>query len=91
MAPVQEADYQNGINGSGKCPVLNSNLNIPPAAPIPFKRSSRGKSPARMLVKQSSKHSLECPEDFVRPDLPSRCTWSPTADPTTSPHTKDQP
>jgi len=91
MAPVQEADYQNGINGSGKCPMLSSNQNFPPAAPIPFKRSSRGKSPARMLVKQSSKHSLECPEDFVRPDLPSRCTWSPTADPTTSPHTKDQP
>ena len=91
MAPVPEPEYQNGMNGSGKCPMLNSNLNFPPAAPIPFKRAARGKSPARMLVKQPSRHSLECPEDFVRPDLPSRCTWSPTADPTSSPHTKDQP
>ena len=89
MAPVPEEEYQNGANGGGKCPILNSNLKYPPAAPIGPTRRARGKSPARMLTKQSSKHSLECPEDFVRPDLPSRCTWSPTADPTTSPHTKD--
>lgn len=27
-------------------------------------------------------------EGFIRPDLPSRCTWNKNADPTSSPHTK---
>jgi len=31
-------------------------------------------------------HSLNA-EEFIRPDLPSSCTWSPGADPKTSPHT----
>merc|ERR1712223_1084294 len=34
-------------------------------------------------------HSLERPEDFIRPDLPSRCTWTRDGDKTKSPHTKD--
>jgi len=31
------------------------------------------------------------PTGFVRPDLPSRCTWSINADPASSPHTKNVP
>ena len=31
------------------------------------------------------------PSEFVRPDLPSRCTWSINADPASSPHTKNVP
>lgn len=33
----------------------------------------------------------DAPVGFVRPDLPSRCTWHLKADPTTSPHTKKTP
>lgn len=29
--------------------------------------------------------------EFVRPDLPSRCTWHINADPSLSPHTKKNP
>lgn len=28
------------------------------------------------------------PEDFIRPDLPSRCTWSRKANDLENPHTK---
>ena len=77
------------IDGKVKCPKLNGGLIYPPSAPIPPLRKT-GKSPSRMN-RQSSLHSLDNPEDFIRPDLPSRCTWSPTADKTKSPHTKDQP
>jgi len=35
--------------------------------------------------------SSETPAEFVRPDLPSRCTWHINADPSSSPHTKRQP
>jgi len=97
MAPVavtsnettKQCGYPSGNDAEGKCPMLNGNLIYPPVAPIPATRRARGKSPAKAINRQPSMHSLDCPEDFVRPDLPSRCTWSPDADKTNSPHTKD--
>ena len=81
------------VNGSGyekKCPALNREISYPPVAPIPaVRRKTRGKSPMRQNSFSKS-HSLESPHDFIRPDLPSRCTWSPTADKNKSPHTQDQ-
>ena len=99
MAPVAVTS-NNTIEQSGcpkeneeqkKCPIVNGNLIYPPVAPIPAIRRARGKSPAKTISRHPSMHSLECPEDFIRPDLPSRCTWSPHADKAKSPHTKDSP
>lgn len=35
--------------------------------------------------------ATEIPAEFVRPDLPSRCTWSIKGNDGASPHTKKQP
>jgi len=78
-------------DGKEACPMSNGSLIYPPSAPIPALRKARGKSPAKGLQRANSMHSLERPEDFVRPDLPSRCTWSLNADKTKSPHTRDLP
>lgn len=86
---INRGEYTNGNDGKGLCPMLNGNLIYPPVAPIPAIRRARGKSPASTLKRSNSMHSLERPEDFIRPDLPSRCTWTRDGDKTKSPHTKD--
>ena len=74
---INRGEYTNGNDGKGLCPMLNGNLIYPPVAPIPAIRRARGKSPANTLKRSNSMHSLERPEDFIRPDLPSRCTcWN---------------
>jgi len=52
---------------------------FPPVAPLPALRKQRG-----------SLKMEKCPMSFVRPDLPSRCTWRVGADPKDSPHVKNQ-
>ena len=61
-----------------KCPF--STKDYPPVAPIPASRKrlpriSTGKIPAPEKV-----------TTFIRPDLPSRCTWMPNMDNKASPH-----
>ena len=73
MAPVQEADYQNGINGSGKCPVLNSNLSFPPAAPIPFKRSSPGQLANKKKNLDSCNNDVSCSREELKPVKSPSC------------------
>ena len=92
-SPAIIGGIADGKGIDGQCPIVNGGIIYPPVAPIPaLRRSARGKSPSS-LMRQNSKtslHSLEKP-DFIRPDLPSRCKWSPTTDKTKSPHTKDEP
>ena len=49
--------------------------NFPPMAPLQAKRQSQ--------------FSKDVVPELVRPDLPSRCTWSPKADAKSSPHSVD--
>ena len=96
MSPIPVSAKCPMINGGiddEQCPILNGGIIYPPVAPIPaLRKHSRGKSPTPLMRSNSkSSFQLERPEDFIRPDLPSRCMWSPTADKTKSPHTKDDP
>jgi len=82
VQPGQTTKPPPGSASSKKCPFSGA----PPMAPIPATRDQP--VPHRKSV--SNAHSLdEAAGEFIRPDFPSRCTWSPTADPTTSPHTVD--
>jgi len=76
MAPVSVGPAANAV-GSAKCPY------IPPVAPIPVIRERSRKA--------SRKESSTAAMDFqlVRPDLPSRCTWTKNSKPSDSPHSKD--
>lgn len=70
-------------------PVQNATLpspeEYPPLAPIPAIRTRKGSV-------KLSRSSSSMPKDgpFVRPDLPSRCTWKPNASAKDCPHTKDE-
>ncbi|XP_037084572.1 cystathionine beta-synthase-like protein [Pollicipes pollicipes] len=57
----------------------------PTPGPTPVAAAAPG-----LRQRSSSCHSLNASE-FVRPDLPSRCTWSAAADAKTSPHTHCAP
>ena len=65
-------------------------LEYPPVAPIPAIRKKRTTSiSAAKMSGQGVSH--ECPVNFIRPDLPSRCTWAKDKCPADSPHSKDAP
>lgn len=64
-------------------------LEYPPVAPIPAIRKKRTTSISAKMSGQGVSH--ECPVNFIRPDLPSRCTWAKGKCPADSPHTKDAP
>eukprot|EP00094_Tigriopus_californicus_P003248 TCALIF_03124-PA protein Name:"Similar to CBS Cystathionine beta-synthase (Macaca fascicularis)" AED:0.10 eAED:0.10 QI:0/0/0/1/1/1/8/0/574 len=55
---------------------------FPPMAPLP---------PSRKKSVGSKMTSHECPADFIRPDLPSRCTWAIGKPISESPHSRDCP
>eukprot|EP00096_Caligus_rogercresseyi_P013011 TRINITY_DN567_c0_g1_i3.p1 TRINITY_DN567_c0_g1~~TRINITY_DN567_c0_g1_i3.p1 ORF type:complete len:562 (-),score=171.51 TRINITY_DN567_c0_g1_i3:138-1823(-) len=63
-------------------------IKYPPVAPLP---PCRGKmsEPLAGFIKSKCTHS-NTPVDLVRPDLPSRCTWSVNSK-EPSPHSKDKP
>jgi len=72
MAPVSLESPASNTPGGAACP------HFPPVAPIPIKR---GKKPS--MRKSESQAEFE----LVRPDLPSRCTWSKNSKPSDTPHT----
>jgi len=59
------------------CPVAAGDF-TPPIAPIP---SRRGRKLSMMKME---------PVELVRPDLPSRCTWSADSKPEDSPHSREK-
>lgn len=67
---------KDGGDKASSCPFSGT---IPKMAP--FRPSKMSSSAGK------NQHSLEHPEDFVRPDYPSRCTWTPGADRASAPHT----
>eukprot|EP00088_Acartia_fossae_P068518 TRINITY_DN8705_c0_g1_i1.p1 TRINITY_DN8705_c0_g1~~TRINITY_DN8705_c0_g1_i1.p1 ORF type:complete len:582 (-),score=186.61 TRINITY_DN8705_c0_g1_i1:443-2188(-) len=81
MAPVAnnvlpatvQAPPANG-QGDSQCPYSK----LPPVAPIPVKRGKK------MSIKKDSATEFE----LIRPDFPSRCTWSKNSKASDSPHTK---
>jgi len=81
MAPVSQPSA---------CPMAMANgkpaneIWFPPMAPIPAMRTKRSKSMSGMEIRtgvpvQKQTSADSCP--FIRPDLPSRCTWTPDCKP----------
>lgn len=62
-------------------------IKYPPVAPIPAIRRKRSTSTTPKMSSGGVSH--ECPMNFIRPDLPSRCTWTKDKDPKENPHSKD--
>jgi hypothetical protein len=63
---------------ASKCPFADKDY--PPMAPIP---ASRKRLPRMSTGKLTSPEKVTA---FIRPDLPSRCTWMPNMDSKASPH-----
>lgn len=80
-------------NGSAANGVPADTSDYPPVAPIPAIRTKRTPSLGKKMKAGADgtvTKEAKCPIKFVRPDLPSRCTWTAKADPKTSPHTLDK-
>ena len=65
---------------ASKCPFANAAKDYPPMAPIP---ASRKRLPRISTGKVAAPEKVTA---FIRPDLPSRCTWIPNMDNKASPH-----
>jgi len=77
MAPVS-IDLPANAPSAGGCPYTK----IPPVAPIPAVRGRK------MSMKAKEKDATEF--ELVRPDFPSRCTWTKNSKPSDSPHTQEK-
>lgn len=81
--PKSPSETISSTNGQSqaemKCPFAMTDF--PPMAPIP---ASRRRLPRISTSKICSPEKV--PTTFIRPDLPSRCTWMPNMDNTASPH-----
>ena len=73
---------------------------VPPVAPfrVPRKKSAGrstsggGGDTSNALEAATNGEAARCPvPNFIRPDLPSRCTWQPNKDWKDAPHTRDAP
>lgn len=69
------------VNTAAAAADATTSAGLPPVAPIPCSRT-------RLTSLSSSKAKME-EMKLVRPDLPSRCTWTPACKPGDGPHTVD--
>ena len=67
---------------------------VPPVAPfrVPRKKSVKSGDNAASIEALKNGEGSGCPvANFIRPDLPSRCTWKPGKSWKDAPHTTDAP